>query len=86
MTVAGVAFIATASSYWSAVHYPTSTPFLIKQSLFAVLAFGAFIVVRRFKFQGNELTIFYIVGILTALTVWVSGLGMEGRQKNGKTN
>lgn len=76
LTVAGIAFIASASSYWSAVHYPTSTPFWIKQSLFAVLAFGVFTLVRRFKFQGNVLTVFYIVGILAALTVWVPGLGI----------
>ena len=83
LTVAGVAFISSASSYWSAVHYPTSTPFWIKQSLFAVLAFGAFIVVRRFKFQGNVLTIFYIVGILAALTVWVPGLGIVRNGASG---
>lgn len=73
-----VAFIDSASSYWSwsVVHYPTSTPFWIKQSLFAVLAFGVFTLVKRFKFQGNVLTVFYIVGIVAALTVWVPGLGI----------
>lgn len=76
LTCLGIFYIASASSYWSAVHYPNSLPFWIKQSIFAVLAIVLFKVVQLIKLDYRTVVFLYFAGLLVALTVWLPGLGV----------
>lgn len=76
LTTLGIFYIASASSYWSADHYPSSLPFWVKQCVFACIAVFVVFSVRRVRLTKNLITIFYGLGILVALTVWIPGLGI----------
>lgn len=76
LTTLGIIYIASASSYWSAVHYPSSLPFWVKQCVFACIAVFVVFSVRRVRLTKNLITILYRLGILVALIVWIPGLGI----------
>lgn len=77
LTICGIVYIASASSYWSAVHYPNSIPFWIKQLVFAVIGYLLFLLIsRKVRIPSHLLIWLYAFGIIVLLTVWIPGLGV----------
>ena len=78
LSIIGVVFIYSASSYWSEVHYKDQTPFYLKQMLFLLLALIVYYTVVRLQLKQQKLwAFFYIISILLLIVVCIPGIGVE---------
>jgi cell division protein FtsW len=78
LSIIGVVFIYSASSYWSEVHYAESTPFFVKQLVFLLLAVGVYIGISRMHLDYPGLWIsLYWFTIFLLVIVCIPGIGVE---------
>lgn len=78
LSVIGIVFIYSASSYWSEVHYAESTPFFIKQLVFLGGALIVYVVLSRRQLDYEGIWKLLYVGTLVLLVVvCIPGIGVE---------
>ena len=78
LSVLGVIFIFSASTYWSEVHYKEEVPFYIKQLVFLVLAIMVYVFISRVSLEQQSLwNFFYGVSIILLIIVLIPGIGVE---------
>lgn len=76
LSLIGLVYIASASNYWSQIHYPNDVPFYLKQLVDLVIGLTLFIWIRKKKIPAKRISVFYIIGLIGLLTVWIPGLGV----------
>lgn len=78
LTFIGLAFVHSAGSYWGSVHYEGSAPFVVKQSIYGILALGIGVFIMKSPFVGREKTwsLLYGLGIILLLLVLIPGIGV----------
>ncbi len=78
LSLIGIVFIYSASSYWGEVRYADQTPFYVKQSLYFVAALIVFRVVSRMETLQHKKwwTLLYIVSIILLIGVLIPGIGV----------
>lgn len=73
----GLAFVHSAGSYWGAVHYANSAPFIVKQAIYMAVSVGLAFAIMKSPLTSNPKawTIAYYISILTLVAVLIPGVG-----------
>ncbi|WP_342509288.1 putative lipid II flippase FtsW [Sporosarcina sp. FSL K6-2383] len=73
----GLVFVHSAGSYWGAVHYVDSSPFIVKQAIYMAVSIGIAIVIMKSPLTSNPKmwTVFYSVMIILLVAVLIPGIG-----------
>lgn len=73
----GLAFVHSAGSYWGAVHYADSSPFIVKQAIYMAVSIGIAIVIMKSPLTSSPKmwTIFYFTTVLLLVAVLIPGIG-----------
>lgn len=78
LSILGIVFIYSASSYWSEVHYAESTPFFVKQLVFLLFALTIFLFISKRDLDHEGLWFLLYLGTLFLLViVCIPGIGVE---------
>lgn len=75
----GIAFVYSAGTYWSTMHYEGQVSFYVKQGLYLIVGFIVFWVVSHLSILRNERfwLMLYIFSIVLLLVVLIPGIGLE---------
>lgn len=78
LSLIGLAFVHSAGSYWGAVHYADSIPFIVKQGIYTAVSIGIAIVIMKSPLtsQPKMWTVFYYAMILLLIGVLIPGIGV----------
>ena len=73
----GLVFVHSAGSYWGAVHYADSSPFIVKQGIYMVVSVGIALLMMKSPLTSNSKiwTVVYYVTILMLIAVLIPGIG-----------
>ncbi len=73
----GLAFVHSAGSYWGAVHYADSSPFIVKQAIYMAVSIGIALVIMKSPLTSSPKTwtFVYWVTILLLVAVLIPGIG-----------
>ena len=73
----GLAFVHSAGSYWGAVHYADSSPFIVKQAIYMAVSIGIAFVIMKSPLTSNPKTwtVIYWHAILLLVAVLIPGIG-----------
>jgi cell division protein FtsW len=73
----GLAFVHSAGSYWGAVHYADSSPFIVKQGIYMAVSIGIAFLIMKSPLTSNPKTwtIIYYLSILSLIAVLIPGIG-----------
>lgn len=73
----GLAFVHSAGSYWGAVHYADTSPFIVKQGIYMAVSIGIAFVIMKSSLVSNPKawTVIYILAILSLVAVLIPGIG-----------
>ncbi|MER1998973.1 MAG: FtsW/RodA/SpoVE family cell cycle protein, partial [Lysinibacillus sp.] len=78
LSIIGIVFIYSASSYWSEVHYAESTPFFVRQLIFLALALIVYYMLSRRQLDNEALwKLLYFGSLLLLVIVCIPGIGVE---------
>ncbi|CAM3086727.1 putative lipid II flippase FtsW [Filibacter tadaridae] len=74
----GLAFVHSAGSYWGAVHYADSSPFIVKQAIYMAVSIGIALAMMKSPLTSNPKmwTFFYYATILLLVAVLIPGIGV----------
>ncbi|MBE1553556.1 putative lipid II flippase FtsW [Sporosarcina limicola] len=77
LSLIGLAFVHSAGSYWGAVHYANSPPFIVKQAIYMVVSIGIAIAIMKSPLTSSPRTwtILYYGTILLLVAVLIPGVG-----------
>ena len=73
----GLAFVHSAGSYWGAVHYADSSPFIVKQAIYMAVSIGIALVIMKSPLTSSPKTwtFVYWMTILLLVAVLIPGIG-----------
>lgn len=73
----GLAFVHSAGSYWGAVHYADSSPFIVKQAIYMAVSIGIALVIMKSPLTSSPKTwtFVYWMTILLLVAVLIPGVG-----------
>ena len=78
LSVIGIVFIYSASSYWSEVHYAESTPFFVKQLIFLGIALTVYYMLSRRQLDNEAMwKLLYVGTLILLIVVCIPGIGVE---------
>uniref|UniRef100_UPI00406C0BE2 FtsW/RodA/SpoVE family cell cycle protein n=2 Tax=Metasolibacillus TaxID=2703677 RepID=UPI00406C0BE2 len=77
LTLIGIVFVYSASTYWSSVHYEGQTPFYIKQIIYFVLACIVFFsIIKGPELTEKKLFMLYLFSLALLIIVLIPGIGI----------
>ncbi|MEO4053617.1 putative lipid II flippase FtsW [Solibacillus sp. CAU 1738] len=77
LSVVGIVFVYSASTYWSSVHYEGQTPFYIKQLVYFLLACVVFfVVVKGPSITEKHAFWLYVISLVLLVAVLIPGIGI----------
>lgn len=77
LTLIGIVFVYSASTYWSAIHYEGQTPFYIKQMIYFVIACLVFVmIIKGPALTEKKLFMLYLFSLLLLVLVLIPGIGI----------
>jgi cell division protein FtsW len=78
LSLIGLAFVHSAGSYWGAVHYADSIPFIVKQGIYTAVSIGIALVIMKSPLTSypKTWTVFYYAMILLLIAVLIPGIGV----------
>ncbi|WP_042471695.1 putative lipid II flippase FtsW [Bacillus ndiopicus] len=77
LTVIGVVFVYSASTYWSSVHYEGQTPFYIRQIIYFVIACIVFFaIIKGPELTEKKLLMLYLFSLALLIIVLIPGIGI----------
>lgn len=78
LSLIGLAFVHSAGSYWGAVHYADSIPFIVKQGVYTAVSIGIALVIMKSPLTSypKTWTVFYYAMILLLIAVLIPGIGV----------
>lgn len=79
LSLIGLAFVHSAGSYWGAIRYADSSPFIIKQLMYMVVSVCLALLIMRSSFASTPKiwTIVYTIAILMLVAVLIPGIGVS---------
>lgn len=77
LSCVGLAFVHSAGSYWGAIHYADSSPFILKQGIYMVVSIAiAFLIMNSpLTSKPKTWTIIYYLSLLSLVAVLIPGIG-----------
>jgi len=77
LSLIGLAFVHSAGSYWGAVHYADSSPFIVKQIIYMAVSIGIGLIIMKSPLTSNPKTwtVFYVAMIVLLIAVLIPGIG-----------
>ncbi|XKI11443.1 putative lipid II flippase FtsW [Sporosarcina sp. ANT_H38] len=77
LSLIGLAFVHSAGSYWGAVHYADSSPFIVKQAIYMAVSVGIGLIIMKSPLTSSPKTwtAFYVLTILLLVAVLIPGVG-----------
>lgn len=77
LSCVGLAFVHSAGSYWGAIHYADSSPFILKQGIYMVVSIAiAFLIMNSpLTSKPKTWTIIYYLSLLSLIAVLIPGIG-----------
>jgi cell division protein FtsW len=77
LSLIGLAFVHSAGSYWGAVRYADSSPFIFKQVVYMIVSVGIAFLIMKNPLTSNPKTwtVIYYLAILLLVAVLIPGIG-----------
>ena len=77
LSVVGIIFVYSASTYWSSVHYEGQTPFYLKQFIYFILACVVFVIVAKWPaITEKQALLLYVFSLILLVLVLIPGIGI----------
>ncbi|MHA6258617.1 putative lipid II flippase FtsW [Sporosarcina sp. CAU 1771] len=79
LSLIGLAFVHSAGSYWGAIRYADSSPFIYKQLIYMVVSVGIALLIMRSPLTSSPKawTVIYWLAILMLIAVLIPGVGVS---------
>jgi len=73
----GIAFVHSAGSYWGAVRYADSSPFIVKQAIYMAISIGAAFLIMKSRLTSSPKMwkYVYILSLVALIAVKIPGIG-----------